>query len=363
MERREADVIETLELLERLSNAFGVAGFEGEVRGIIEDLIRPYVDEMRVDALGNLIAVREGGSDFRLMLDAHMDEIGFMVSYIEKEGFLRFAPIGGWDARIVPSHAMVVLTRDGQKLRGVIGTAPPHILTQEEREKPFKIEELFVDVGAGSREEVEGLGIRIGSPAVISYPFERLNGHVVAGKALDDRVGCALLIKTLEALRDEELDVTVVANFAVCEEVGLRGARTAAYQIEPDLALALEGTVAADVPGISGPRRTTQLGKGPAITVADRTLIVEPKLVEALTRVAEEEKIPYQYKHPIFGGTDAGAIQQARGGVLVGVISVPCRYIHSPFSVMRLDDFENAVRLTVSFVRCFRDLKGYLRVG
>jgi len=342
--------------LKTLSDAFGVAGFEDEVRDLIERFIEPYTDECRVDALGNLIATRRGKSDKKLMLDAHMDEIGFMVSYIEEEGFLRFAPLGGWDARIIPSHAMTILTQTGRKVKGVIGTPPPHILTQEEREKPFKIEDLFVDVGAGSREEVEKLGIRIGSPAVIAYPFERLNEGSVAGKALDDRVGCALLVKTLEALKDEELEVTLVANFAVCEEVGLRGARTAAYQIEPDVALALEGTVGADVPGIPEARQPTRLGRGPAITVADRSLIVAPKLIKALTRIAEEEGIPYQYKVPPFGATDAGAIQQTRGGTLAGVISVPCRYIHSPFSVMRLDDFENAVRLTTAFVRRCQEL-------
>ncbi len=347
---------ETLQLLRTLSEAFGVAGFEDEVRTLIQERIEPYVDEMRVDALGNLIAYRRGRGERVLMLDAHMDEIGFMVSYIEEGGFLRFAPLGGWDARIIPSHALTIKTSSGGFVKGAIGTPPPHILKPEEREKPFPLEELFVDIGATSREEVEKLGIRIGSPAVIAYPFERLNEDVVMGKALDDRVGCAVLIETLRALKDEELEVTVAANFAVCEEVGLRGARTAAFQIEPDLALALEGTVAADVPGVPPTRQPTALGKGPALTVADRSLIPHPKLVEFLLGVARDEEIPCQLKVPPFGSTDAGAIQQTGKGAIAGVVSVPCRYIHSPFSLMRLEDFQHTVRLVVAFTRRCQEL-------
>jgi endoglucanase len=349
-------VSETIDLLRELSQAFGVAGFEDEVRDIIRRVMELYTDEIRVDVLGNLIATRKGKTEKVLMLDAHMDEIGFMVSYIEEDGFLRFTTLGGWDARILPSHAMTIRTEEGRTVKGVIGTPPPHILKPEDRKKPYKIEDLFVDIGAASADEVRGLGIRIGSPAVITYPFERLNEKLVMGKALDDRAGCAVLIETLRALKDEELDVTLVANFAVCEEVGLRGARTAAYQIEPDLALALEGTVGADVPGIPGARRPTALGKGPAITVADRSLIVHPKLVRFLSQLAEEEGLPYQLKVPPFGSTDAGAIQQTRGGALAGVLSVPCRYIHSPFSLLRLDDFENTVRLATAFVRRCREI-------
>lgn len=346
---------DSIQLLQTLSNAFGVAGFEDEVREHIEQLIEPYVDDYHVDALGNLIATRKGKSSLKLMLDAHMDEVGFMVSYVEENGYLRFTTLGSWDARIIPSHAMTVRTEKGRKIKGIIGTPPPHITRPEEREQPLKLEDLFLDIGASSSREVEEMGIRIGSPAVIAYPFEPLNRKFVTGKALDDRVGCALLIRTLQILKKEKLNVTLVANFAATEEVGLRGARVAAFQIQPDIALALEGTVGADVPGIPPSRQPSRLGQGPALTVADASLIVNPKLVRALVKIAEEENIPYQYKVPPYGSTDAGAIQQAGAGALAGVLSVPCRYIHSPFSVMRLDDFENAVRLTVAFVRgCHR---------
>jgi endoglucanase len=280
-----------------------------------------------------------------------MDEIGFLISYVEDGGFLRFAQLGGWDARIVPSHVMTILTDHGTRVKGVIGTAPPHILRPEERDKPHKLDDLFVDVGASSPAEVAELGIRVGSPAVIAYPFEQLNERVVMARALDDRAGCAVLVRVLQELHGEQLDVTVVANFAVQEEVGLRGAQTAAYQIDPDIALALEGTIAADMPGIAASRQPTRQGSGPSISVLDSSMISSPRMVRALTGVAEDADIPYQYKIPATGGTDAGIIHRTRGGVLSGVVSLPCRYIHAPCALLRLDDFEHAVRLVAEFTR------------
>ena len=349
--------MDSVELLGDLSERFGVAGFEDDVRSRLEELVRPYVDEMRVDPLGNLIAERRGSGGPRLMLDAHMDEIGFMVSYVEEGGWLRVVPVGGWDERIVAAHALTIRAEGGRKVRGIFGTLPPHVLKQADREKPLTLEDSFVDVGAESAAEVAELGIRVGSPAVIAYPFGRLNGGAaVVGKALDDRAGCAVLVRTLEALAGETLDVTLFANFAVSEELGLRGARTAAVQIEPDIALALEGTIAADLPGVAPARQPTRLGQGPAVTVMDQTILVSPVVVQALTDLAEAEGIPYQYKLPAVGGTDAGAIHVSGKGVLAGVVSVPCRYIHSPFSTLRLDDFEHTVRLTTAFARRCADL-------
>jgi putative aminopeptidase FrvX len=346
--------MESVELLRSLSDAFGVSGFEGEVRELIRRLIEPYVDELKVDPLGNLIATKRGKSDFKLMLDAHMDEVGLMISYIEDEGYLRFATIGSWDERIIPAQAVTIQTRAGAKVRGVIGSAPPHILKREELERPLKLEEMFIDIGASSRAEVEERGVRIGDPAVIHYPCERLNELYLRGKALDDRAGCAVLIETLKSLGDEELPFMLVCNFAVGEEVGLRGARTAAYQIEPDIAIAVEGTIGADMPGVPKHKQPVVLGRGPALTVADRSIIVHRELLEALERTAVENGIPYQYKLPVYGGTDAGEIHLSRGGVRTAVVSVPCRYIHSPHSLLRLDDFEATVRLIVAFIRSYR---------
>jgi putative aminopeptidase FrvX len=342
--------METLSLLQSLSNAFGVSGFEHDVRRNIESLVAPYADSVRTDVLGNLIVTRHGRTERPLMLDAHMDEIGLMISHIEDDGFLRFATIGGWDPRVLPAHAVTVRTRSGDMVRGVIGSHPPHILTPEEREKPFPVEGMFIDVGARSADEAARWGIRLGDPAVPAYPCEALRDGGVLGKALDDRVGCAVMIQALERLSKDTPPMTLVCNFAVGEELGLRGARTAAYQIMPEVALAIEGTVASDVPGVPAPRRLTSIGKGPAITLADRAMIVSPKFVQALERVAEEHRIPFQYKRPLYGGTDAGAIHTSGGGVLAGSVSVPCRYIHAPLSFLRLSDVEETTRLVTAFV-------------
>ncbi len=343
--------MESVEVLRALSEAFGPSGFEDEVRGQIRQMVEPLVDEVAVDTLGNLIATKRGSGDRTLMLDAHMDEIGFMVTWVEDGGFLRFTTIGGWDARIVPAHAVTIRTDHGTYVRGMIGTAPPHILRPEDRDKPFKIEDLFIDVGARSAEEVTAMGIRIGSPAVISYGFQRLGEDVVMGKAFDDRAGCAVVVRALEALRDETTAVTVVAAFTVQEEVGLRGAQTAAYHIDPDIAIALEGTIAADMPGVPAARQPTRQGQGPSIRIMDSGMIGMPRVIRALAETAEQESIRFQYQVPAPGGTDAGAIHRSRAGVLAGAVSLPCRYIHSPYATLRLSDLEEAVRLIAAFTR------------
>lgn len=337
-------------LIASLSDAFGVAGFEDEVREVIRESISPYVDEIRTDVLGNLIAVRNGKSKRTLMLDAHMDEVGFIVKWIDGNGYLRFSPLGGWDPRILPTHRVTVQTRDGEKRLGVIGAAPPHILSPEARERPIPLEDLFVDIGASSGHEATDMGIRIGDPLTIHYPFTEIHDGYVTGKAFDDRVGCAVLIQTAERLADRDLDWTIAYSFAVGEEVGLRGARTAAHEIRPDLALAIEGTIGADMPGVREDQQPVRLGQGPAITVADRSIIVSRRVIDVLERIADESSIPFQYKLPTYGGTDAGAIHLTRGGVLSGVLSVPCRFIHSPASTMRMNDFENTVRMVSRFV-------------
>lgn len=343
--------MDTIEVLRELSEAFGPSGFEEEVRDAIRQMVEPLVDEVAVDTLGNLIATKRGRGDRTLMLDAHMDEIGFMVTWVEDGGFLRFTTIGGWDPRIVPAHAVTIRTDHGTFVRGMIGTAPPHILRPEDRDKPYRLEDLFIDVGAHSAADVAAMGIRIGSPAVISYGFEQLGDDVVMGKAFDDRAGCAVVIGALEALRDETLDVTVVAAFTVQEEVGLRGAQTAAYHIDPDIAIALEGTIAADMPGVPAARQPTRQGQGPSIRIMDSGMIGMPRVIRALADAAEQDGIRFQYQVPAPGGTDAGVIHRSRAGVLAGAVSLPCRYIHSPYATLRRSDFEEAIRLIAAFTR------------
>jgi len=349
--------LESYALLEKLCNLPGIPGFEDEVREAIIELVTPLVDEIKVDALGNVIATRRGRSYFKLMLDAHMDEIGFMVQHIENDGSIRFTPLGGWDVRLLPSHSLTIITRDRRRVEGVIGTKPPHILKPAEREKVIQIEELFLDIGVTSRQAVLDLGVRVGDPMVIMYPARRIGDDTIMTKALDDRAGCAVVIKTLEALKGQPVEATIIAAFVIAEERGLIGARAASFNIAPDMAIALEGTVAADSPGIPPQGQPTGQGKGPAITVADGGFVVPRKMVVALEQAAESNNIPCQIKVPPYGGTDASAIHTSRGGVLTGVISVPCRYIHSPFSTARLSDFDNTWKLLAAFCKVATTVK------
>lgn len=343
--------MESVELLKRLTDVIGPSGFEEEVREVIREIVEPLVDDVRVDPLGNLIATRRGTGNRTLMLDAHIDEIGFIVSVIEPDGFLRFTQTSGWDPRIVPAHAVTIVTDFGTKVKGYIGTPPPHIQGPEDRDKPYRLEDLFIDIGASSADEVAALGIRTGSPLVIAYPFEQLNDRTIMARAIDNRAACAVLIQVLQLTAGLELDVNLVACFSTQEEVGLRGAGVAAYQVQPDLAIVLETTVAADVPGIPATRRPTSFGRGPAIVVLDNTMITRGSIVRGITEFANERMIPWQYRIPYGGGTNAGAIQRSRGGVSTGVISLPVRYFHSPYALMRLDDFEQTVRLVTELVR------------
>lgn len=335
--------------LQKLSDAFGVAGFEDEVREVLHGMVSPYVESCETDPLGNLTCSR--GSGDAVMLDAHMDEVGFMVKWIEKDGFLRLTALGGWDDRILMAHRLTILTRSGEKVHGVIGSTPPHIQSDGDRDKVVPLDDLFVDIGAHSRDEAEAFGVHIGDPATIHYPFLRLQEGYVTGKAFDDRAGCLVAAEALRILAKEKLPYKLVVNFAVHEEGGLRGAKAAAYRIAPKLALALEGTIGADMPGVPEAKQPVRLGHGPAITLADRSITVKPKLARFLEKIADENGIGYQYKLPAYGSTDAGAIHLERGGILTGVVSVPCRYIHSPVSTLYLSDLEATLDLVVAFLR------------
>jgi putative aminopeptidase FrvX len=345
------NAVDPIALLEELSNIIGPSGFEDDVRDVLIDTVKPLVDEVRTDRVGNVICTRRGKRDDVLLLDAHMDEVGFLVAYVEESGFLRLSPLGGWDARVLPAHALTVRGRDGRRVRGVIGTLPPHITRDDDRTKAFKLPDLFVDIGAASRDDASAMGVDVGCAVVPGYPFERVGDDLVMGKAFDDRAGCTIAVATLEALRGHDLDVTVVVTFTTSEEVGLRGARTVADQVQPSIAIALEGTTAVDVPGVSGAKKLASMGRGPAITIADSSLIASRQVTSKIQDLANAQQIPYQMKLPGGGGTNAAAYQPSGRGALAGVIAVPVRYIHAPLSLLRPSDLDAAVRLTTAFVQ------------
>ena len=340
--------------LKRFSEAFGVAGFEDDIRNIVIDSLKDYADEVRVDSLGNVIFKKSGDeSGRRLMIAAHMDEIGLMVSHISKSGFIYFKPVGGWNALILPGQRVLIKARDGEVHRGVVGHIPPHILKPEDAKKVPELEKLYIDIGAKSDEEVKKLGIEVGSPIVIERTVERLAlNNIVTGKAFDDRVGLAVLAHVLMEVEDPPVDFYAVAT--VQEEVGLKGARTSAFSISPDIALALDVTIAADLPGVSEQDQLSKVGGGPSITVMDGRagsgIIANPHIKNRLVEIAERLKIPYQLEVLSGGTTDASIIALNKEGVPAGVVSIPTRYIHSPVEVLSLEDCVNAVKLVKEFV-------------
>lgn len=337
--------------MRQLSEAAGVSGEEDEVRRLVAAEARRYADRVETDVMGNLFAYRyaagggKGTGQERapvVMLAAHMDEVGLLIASIDADGSLRFRPVGGIDPRVLAGKAVLIGPR---RVPGVIGVRPIHLQKPEERGKAEPVESLAIDIGASSREQAEK-AVKVGDRAVFPTPFTPLGAGRAMGKAFDDRVGCAVLLRVLQ----QAYPVTVAAAFTVQEEVGLRGAQVAAYRVEPDLALVLEGTTCADIPGTEPHAEATRLGEGPALSVMDMTSIASPRLVRELAAVAEREGIKYQWRRTAAGGNDAGAIHVSRMGVPSATVSVPCRYIHSPAAIVDLSDVEAAARLVSAFL-------------
>jgi putative aminopeptidase FrvX len=345
--------LENIKTLQReLSEIIGVSGNEKLVVEFIQRKIEGLVDEMWVDPLGSLLVIKYGTENQeRIMLDAHVDEIGFMISYIEpKGGFLRFVPIGGWDNRILLGKSVKILSDDGKEFHGIIGSKPPHLTTESERKGTIEINDLYIDTGMTS-DEVEERGIHIGSFGTLYDPFVEFPNNMIRGKAFDDRTGVNVLIHTIEEFSKLKHSDTLLFSFSTFEEVGGRGAATATYSLDPTMAIAIENTTAADVPNIKDSDCPAYIGNGPTITVADRSMISHPMINKRLIENAKYENIPYHIKKPIFGGTNAGRIHQTRKGVPSSVVSVPCRYIHSPTSLLSLEDIYHTNRLISAFIR------------
>jgi endoglucanase len=338
------------EKLEKLSNACGVTGNEAAVRELLIQLLNPYIDEIIVDRLENVIAVKKGKPGKpKIMLAAHMDEVGLMVKTVTKEGFLQFSKVGGIDDRILPAQRVVVCTKKGSRYNGVIGSKPPHIQKEEERRKVLAVDDLFIDIGAESREAVERMGVTVGDSVVFDTKYVALSESIVMGKAFDNRAGCLAMVETLRLLG--EADCTVCAVGTVQEEVGLRGAGAAAFGVDPDVALALDVTVAGDVPGVREYDTSVKTGKGPALTISDSGLITHPKVLRWLLDTAEEEKIAIQLESGLMGSTDAARISLTRQGIPSGTISIPTRYIHSPTAMLNMQDIENSAKLAVAAIQ------------
>ncbi len=330
-------------LLEKLSNLPGVSGNEKAVREAIIEQLQGHALEWQTDTLGNLLVRKKGSGSGsrRVMLAAHMDEVGLMVTSIEKSGHLKFRPVGGIDSRVLVSKRVRV---GDDRIPGVIGSKAIHLQKPEERLKPFELDQLYIDIGARNKDEAEK-HVQIGTYVSFDTACTPFGDGCLRGKAFDDRAGCAVLLELLLEKGGPAFD----AAFTVQEEVGLRGARVASYTLQPQYALAVEATAAADTPDTEKERSATMLGSGPAISFMDRSIIVNREIFRGLIEAGEKAKIPFQFRRFTGGGTDAGAIALSREGVKAGVVAVPCRYIHSPCSVLKKSDLQH----TVSLVRAW----------
>lgn len=330
-------------LLERLCNECGVSGDEGRIRDIIKSEIKPYADSITVDSLGNIIAFKKGtNSSKKVMISAHMDEVGFIISDITDKGYLKFKTVGGIDTRVIISKKVLI---GDKKVHGIIGMKAIHLQRASERESVPDISDLTIDIGAKSKEEAKK-SVSIGDYATFDTLYSDFGVDKVKAKAMDDRVGCMVLVEALKKTCEYDL----YACFTTQEEVGLRGATACAYHINPDIALVIEGTTCSDVYGCDEKDFVTTCGGGGVLSFMDSSTVFDSKLRELLYNMAKENNISIQYKKAATGGTDAGIIHKTGCGVKTAVIAVPCRYIHSPVSVASKSDIDSVLKFVIMFI-------------
>ncbi len=340
---------ESFLFLRRLIEAPSPSGFEQSVQKIIRAEMTKFADEVKTDVHGNVIGIKNPKGSPRIMLAGHCDEVGFMVKYIDDDGFIFFSSIGGIDAHIVPGQRVKIHTSVGPVL-GVVGKKPIHVLEKEERKKVVQLHEQWIDVGATSKKEIENI-IKVGDPITFAPGLERLKGNIMVARGFDDKIGAFIICEVLRSLSESEVSfqASLFATSTVQEEIGLRGARTASFAINPDIGIVVEVDAASDFPGMDKRKvGEIKVGKGPVLSKGPN---INPKLGEMLIKIAQEEGIPYQIAgEPRATPTDANVIQINRSGVATALVSVATRYLHTPVEVLSLDDVENAIRLITSFV-------------
>ena len=339
-----------MDLMRELCLAPGVSGSEDEVAKIIERELKDVADSIERDSMGNVIATKKGSKKApSIMLAAHMDEIGLMVRFIDEKGFIKFSKIGGITDSILINLTVTIHSSVGEDVIGVIGSKPPHITKPEERKKVIPSDELFIDIGAKDKEEAEKM-ISVGDPITFNSLFVEYPNNLIMAKAMDNRAGCYVL---MEVLKRVETDATIYAVGTVQEEVGLKGARTAAFKLNPDMAIALDVTLSGDQPGVKLEEAPVLMGEGPSVIISDaggRGILTSNLVKDMLIKAGDENDIKYQLEVCDGGTTDASAIHLTREGIPFGVLSVPTRYIHSPVSVCSMDDVESTIQLIVAAI-------------
>jgi len=341
---------ETLELMREMTQAMGISGDEKEVSQLLRKAYEPYADEIIYDNLGSIFAVKKSKNPEAktLMLAGHMDEVGFIVKSVNEKGALAVAPIGGWWSQTLLGQRVLVKTRNGIKLKGTIGSIPPHLLTDKDREKPMEIKNMLVDIGCTTKNEADALGVFPGCSLVLDGPFETLNdGRRLLAKAWDNRYGCIMGVEVLKAFKDTELDVNLVVGATVQEEVGIRGAQTASYLVKPDAAIVFDCSPANDASGDK--EAFGQLGNGPLVRFVDANYLPHRGFLYHYVDLLEKNGLPYQY-YQSMGGTDAGAIHKQYEGIMTLTMCICARNIHTNSSIIDTQDYETARTAVIKMI-------------
>lgn len=356
---------QAMKFLEELINCFGPSGFEREPARIVKKYVTPYADDVYTDKMGSVMFRRKGSAESPMvLLPGHVDEVGFIVSSINKLGFLTFNPLGGWFDQVLLGQRVKVKTEKGM-ISGIIAAKPPHLLPPSEREKVVVKDRMFIDIGASNEDEAKAMGARIGNPVMPDSCFSMMNktiykdgkkkgsDKIMIGKAFDDRTGAFIASEVVRTLAEKKIKHpnTVIGAATTQEEVGLRGARTTAYVVKPDVCLTLEVDIAGDVPGIEPNEAPTKMGLGPSVTTYDSSMIPNQGLIELVIATAEKNKIPYQLSQIARGGTDAGVIHISNAGCPSVVLGVPTRHIHSHVGLCSMKDIEDTTRLVIEVIK------------
>ncbi|WP_446935775.1 M42 family metallopeptidase [Lysinibacillus fusiformis] len=343
----------TLQMFKDLTDANGIAGNERAPREVMKKYIAPYADTVETDNLGSVIAKKVGDENGpKIVVAGHLDEVGFMVTQIDDKGFIKFQTVGGWWSQVMLAQRVTITTRKGDEVIGVIGSKPPHILPADVRNKVVDIKDMFIDIGAASKDEALEWGVRPGDMVTPYFEFNVMkNEKYLLAKAWDNRIGCAIAIDVMKALQNEKHPNILYSVGNVQEEVGLRGAKTATHKIQPDIGFAVDVGVAGDTPGVTAKESTSKMGAGPQIVVYDASMVSHRGLREFVLDVADENNIPYQFEAMAGGGTDAGSIHVTANGVPALSIGIATRYIHSHAGILHRDDYDNAVKLMVEVIK------------
>lgn len=335
------------DLLKKLVTSPSISGYEKNIRDLISKEIKPYVDDVRVDRIGNLICKKGKGTP-KIMLTAHMDEVGLMVKYIDDNGFIRFEPVGGWDPKILPAQKFNIHGSKGTVV-GVVGSKPIHLQEKEEEKKPLKIKDMFIDIGAKNRKEAEKMGVNVGDFITNYGEFNKLGGSRVTGYGFDDRVGCLQLVKVMKNLKKPKGTVYVVGT--VKEEIGLIGIRGSTFGINPDIVISLDVTISGDTPELKPHEAITKIGEGPVLMIKDALSIVQTDIKKWVQNVAKKSKIKLQFEIISGGATDASVTPTIREGIPSVSILTPSRYLHTPVEIVDMNDVKNSIKLVTELIK------------